>query len=98
VGAVAAGLLFMMRLLSCARQISAAALQAATLLPSFMAPSLVMTLLLCCAQQPFKPHDNCGTGWTFDHADGGAFRGAMHDALYTYRRASKHRSIDANLD
>ena len=34
---------------------------------------------------PFNPNDNSGTGWTFDHADGGAFRGAMGNALYTFR-------------
>lgn len=36
-------------------------------------------------QTPFNPHDNTGTGWTFDFADGGAFRGAVHNALQTYR-------------
>ena len=36
---------------------------------------------------PFDPEANSGTGWTFDHADGGAFRGAVGNAMYTYRRA-----------
>ena len=36
-------------------------------------------------QSPFNPHENTGLGWTFDHVDGGAFRSAVHDALYTYR-------------
>ncbi|KAK9844059.1 hypothetical protein WJX81_003138 [Elliptochloris bilobata] len=34
---------------------------------------------------PFDPHSNSGTGWTFDWADSGAFRGALGNALYTYR-------------
>lgn len=34
---------------------------------------------------PFDPHANSGTGWTFDWADAGAFRGALGNALYTYR-------------
>ena len=34
---------------------------------------------------PFDPHSSAGTGWTFDWADAGAFRGALGNALYTYR-------------
>ncbi len=34
---------------------------------------------------PFDPHSDSGTGWTFDWADAGAFRGALGNALYTYR-------------
>ena len=34
---------------------------------------------------PFDPHAHSGTGWTFDWADAGAFRGALGNALYTYR-------------
>lgn len=34
---------------------------------------------------PFDPHSDSGTGWTFDWADSGAFRGALGNALYTYR-------------
>ena len=43
--------------------------------------------VLSVAQSPYNPYENMGTGWTFDHADGGAFRGAMHEALFTYRWA-----------
>jgi starch synthase len=43
-------------------------------------------------QTPFNPHDNTGTGWTFDFADGGAFRGAVHNALQTYRWMAHCRS------
>lgn len=45
---------------------------------------------------PFKPHENTGLGWTFEHAEGEAFRTATHDALYTYREyRSSFREIQA---
>jgi hypothetical protein len=44
---------------------------------------------------PFNPNDNSGTGWTFDHADGGAFRGAMGNALYTFRSVSGFSDVVA---
>jgi starch synthase len=34
---------------------------------------------------PYNPFENTGTGWTFDRAEGEPFRGAMHNALTTYR-------------
>ncbi|KAK9785434.1 hypothetical protein WJX73_005586, partial [Symbiochloris irregularis] len=33
----------------------------------------------------FNPHENAGTGWTFEWADGGNLRNAVGNALYTYR-------------
>ncbi|CAK0787417.1 Soluble starch synthase 2-3, chloroplastic/amyloplastic [Coccomyxa viridis] len=36
--------------------------------------------------QQFSPYDNTGTGWTFEWADGGNFRDAMGNAIYTYRQ------------
>ena len=35
--------------------------------------------------EQFNPFENTGTGWQFDRAEGGAFRDAMGNALYTYR-------------
>ncbi len=35
--------------------------------------------------QNYNPYDNTGTGWAFQWADGGAFREAIGNALYTYR-------------
>ena len=34
---------------------------------------------------PYNPYDNTGTGWTFDRAEGEAFRHALGNAMYTYR-------------
>ncbi|CAL5222405.1 g4764 [Coccomyxa viridis] len=36
--------------------------------------------------QQFNPYENTGTGWTFEWADGGNFRDAIGNALYTYRQ------------
>lgn len=35
--------------------------------------------------QPYNPHDNSGTGWTFGWASGEAFREAVWNAIYTFR-------------
>ena len=35
--------------------------------------------------QQYDPFKNEGTGWQFDRADGGAFRDALGNALFTYK-------------
>jgi starch synthase len=35
--------------------------------------------------KPFDPYGNSGTGWTFDRADADQMRGAVTNALETYR-------------
>lgn len=35
--------------------------------------------------RPFDPFGNEGTGWTFERAEGEAFRDALGNAMYTYR-------------
>lgn len=35
--------------------------------------------------QPYNPHENIGTGWTFDSLSGEAFREAIWNAIYTFR-------------
>jgi hypothetical protein len=33
----------------------------------------------------YNPYENSGTGWTFDRAEGNALRGAVSNAINTYR-------------
>ena len=39
--------------------------------------------------QQFSPFENSGTGWQFEHADGGSFREAVANALFTFREHRK---------
>ena len=43
--------------------------------------------------QPYNPHENSGTGWTFSWCSGEAFREAIWNAIYTFRYRLRLGSI-----
>ena len=53
--------------------------------------------------QAFNPHENTGTGWTFEWAEGNALRHAVANAVYTFREHPdsftqiQHRGMSQDL-